>query len=113
MRPKGAPVVELQGRSYAACRDSRRMIAAVRVVSSGSKTCETPLSRLEESALEPGAREVDLGHRLAVQLDPALGQQAPRLAGRGDAEALDEERGQVDGVSGRQRNLRDLLGRLA
>jgi hypothetical protein len=55
------------------------MIAAVRLVSSGFQTGETPLPRLEEGALEPGAREIDVGHRLAVQLDPTLGEKAARL----------------------------------
>src|SRR2546421_4446061 len=88
------------------------MIAAIEPRSTGGKPHESALSGLAEGPLEPGPWEVDLVHRLAVHLDPALGDQAPRLACRPHAEVLDEKGRQVDGIPVRKRRLGHLLGRL-
>ena len=66
---------------------------------------ETPLPRLHQCSREIRARDVELGRHRAIQLDPTLTDQAPRLTGR-QAEGRREQRGQVNRVSVRQ----DALG---
>src|SRR2546425_12811177 len=85
------------------------MLAAISPRSSGGKPHESPLSGLDERPLEPGSREVDFGHGLAVDLDPSLGDQAPRLARGADAELLDEQGRQMNRIAIGQSSLGDLL----
>src|SRR5512133_1142663 len=101
------------GTSYTALSGSRGMIATRSPQSSGGKPHESPLSGLDQGSLEAGPRNVDLGGRLPVDLDCALRDQAPRLACRADAEMLDQERRQMDGISRRQRRLGDVRRGLA
>ena len=77
------------------------MIATRGPPSSGGKPHEPPLSGLDERPLQPGPRDVELGDRLAVDLDRALRDQTPRLARRADAEVLDQERRQMDRIARR------------
>jgi hypothetical protein len=71
--------------------DSRGMVASLSPQSSAGKPHESPLSSLDEGPLEPAPRDIDLHRRLPVDLDPALGDQPPRLARRADAELFDQE----------------------
>ena len=77
-----------------------------RMVSSRGEAHEAALSRLHERSREPFARQIDVAHDLAVDLDRALGDQPPRLARRAEPEPLDEQRRQVERIALRQRLLR-------
>src|ERR1700675_3257805 len=101
------------GTSYTALSGSRGMIATRSPQSSGGKAHESPFSGLDEGPLEPGPRNVDLGGRLPVDLDGALGDQAPRLARRAHAEMLDQKGRQMDGISRGQLRLRDVCRGIA
>src|SRR3954454_21775745 len=74
---------------------------------------DTAFARLERSSLEALTRNVQLRDRCAVELHAALLDQAPRLARRPDAEALDEQRGQMERVALRQRRLGHVVRDLA
>src|SRR3954468_10070570 len=74
---------------------------------------ETAFPRLEGSALQALPRNVEFRDRGAVELDAALLDQAPRLAGRSHAEALDEQRGQMQRVALGQRRLGHVVRELA
>src|SRR5207253_3787197 len=104
--------VEVQGLSYTALSGSRGMIAAIRPRSSAGKPHESTLPGLDEGPLELGPRHVDLAEGLAVDLDPTLADQAPRLARRAQPEVLDEQGRQMDGIAFGQRRLGHLLRRL-
>src|SRR5437867_13236060 len=101
------------GTSYTALAGSRSMIATRSPPSSSGKPHESPLSGLDEGPFEPGPRDVDLGRRPAVDLDPALGDQAPRLARRAHSEVLDQESRQMKRISRRQLGLRNVCRSLA
>src|SRR5437763_12964212 len=98
------------------CRDfptcsplgSRGMIAAIAPRSSRGKPHETALSGLDERPFQVLSGNVELRYRLTVDLDRPLAAQASRLAGRGDPEAVDQQRRQMDRISGRQRSLLDV-----
>src|SRR5436190_18924896 len=98
------------GTSYTALAGSGGMIATQSLPSSDGKPHESPLSGLNEGSLELSPRHVDLCHRLAVDLDPALGDETPCLARRADAEVSDEQGREVDRIPGRQRRFLDLFG---
>ena len=88
------------GTSYTALSGSGGMIATRSPPSSGGKPHEPPLSGLDERLLQPSPGNVDLGDRLAVDLDRALGDQTPRLAGRTYPEVFDQQRRQMHGITG-------------
>ena len=87
------------GTSYTALAGSGGMIATQGPPSSSTKPHESPLSGLDERAVEAGPRYVDPGRRSAVDLDAALGDETSRLARRADPEVLDQERRQVNGIA--------------
>src|SRR5215510_10132142 len=88
---EGRSSVEVQGLPYATLSGSRGMIAAVPSRSSAAEPHEPAFPGLDDRALEPRAREVELGGCLTVDLHPSLADQTPRFARRGNAEMLDEE----------------------
>ena len=88
------------------------MLPALGGVSSCAEAYETTLSGLNEGSFEGLAREVELLHDFAVHLDPALGDHPPRVARGADPEMLDEKRRQMHLGVGRQRCLRNVVGRL-
>ena len=67
----------------------------------GAKAYEAAFSGLHESANQPVAREVQILDNLAVQLHAALRDHAPSLAGRGQTEEFDQQRGQMEWIAGR------------
>ena len=86
------------------------MIPGARGVSSAAEAHELTLPDLNEGPVESTAGNIQVGHGLAVDPDPALRDQTPRDAGGLDSEELDEKRRQVDRVSGGQVAVLDLLG---
>src|SRR2546429_9668811 len=99
------------GTSYTALSGSRGMVASLSPQSSARKLHESTLPGLDEGTREGTPLNVDLRRGLAVDLDPALGDQAPGLARRADAEVLDQEGREVDRIAGRQLHLGDLFRR--
>src|SRR5947209_7335057 len=100
----------LQGLFHAALSGSRGSVARADALSNGFvEPNEAPLASLENRPGQPLARDVQLVHRVAVELDPALGDEAASLARR-EAERFGEQRGQVNRIAGRQRVLGQLLG---
>src|SRR5919108_1361392 len=73
---------------------------------------ESALSDLEESAVQGSPWHVEVGHDLPVQAHGSLREEPPRLARRTHADAVGEQGRQVNGIAVRQRNLRNLFGRL-
>ena len=80
--------------------------------SSAAKAHESALSGLDESSVQPGPRQIELGHRLAVDLDRSLGDQTARLAGRADAEVIGQQGRQMERVARRELGLGHVLRRL-
>src|SRR2546427_12274448 len=99
------------GTSYTALSGSRGMVASLSPQSSAGKPHESTLPGLDEGTREGTPLNVDLRRGLAVDLDPALGDQSPGLARRADAEVLDQEGREVDQIAGRQLHLGDLFRR--
>ena len=86
-------MVELQGFPTHARSDGLGSIAGLRTLSTSiDEACKLALADLEQGSGKRAPGQVDACRRLAVQLDPALLDQAPRLGGRGDAEPVDEQR---------------------
>src|SRR5262249_11511894 len=103
----------LQGLSYAALSGSRGSVAGCQRASSGSvEPYEAPLARLEDGAREPLSRDVEIAQRNAVEFHAPLPDQPASLARR-EAEGVGEHGRQMDGIAGRKRLLRHLLGSLA
>src|SRR6185437_14206945 len=103
----------LQGLFHAAHSGSRGSVAGSKPASSGSvEPNEPPLPGLEHEALESLSREVELAYHLGVELHPALGDQAARLARR-EAEGVCEEGGHVNRIARGERVFGDLVGSLA
>ena len=81
------------GTSYTALSGSRGMVASLSPESSTGKPHESTLPGLDEGTHEGTPLNVDLRRGLAVDLDPALGDQAPGLARRTDTEMVDQQGG--------------------
>jgi hypothetical protein len=82
----------LQGLSYSALSGSRGSVARSKRESSGFvEPNEAPLAGLEHGARQPLPRNVELAHRIAVELHAALCDQPTPLAPR-QAERIGEER---------------------
>src|SRR5207244_12570335 len=97
--PKALRFRRLQGLFHSALSGSRGSVAGSKPASSGSvEPNEAPLAGLENCTSQPVARYVQLAHGVAVELDAALRDQPPRLAGR-EAEGLGEERRQMDEIA--------------
>src|SRR5262249_13161517 len=73
---------------------------------------EASLPRLEDATRKPLAREVELGHGIAVELDAALRDQPSGLARR-QAEGAGKNCRQMNRVARWERKVRHLLGRLS
>jgi hypothetical protein len=89
------------------------MIAAIGRASSGAKAHELPLPGLQQSPSQRSPGHIEIADDIAVQLDPALGDQTARLARRRYAKQLDEQSREVHGVVRWDIRFRNLLGGLA
>src|SRR4051794_35997669 len=98
----------LQGLSYAALSGSRGSVARHTAKSNGVvEPNEAPLAGLEDDAGQPRAREVELGRCVAVELDPALGDETAGFARR-QAESVGQERRKMDRIACRERKVLEL-----
>ena len=75
------------------------MVASLSPQSSAGKPHESPLPGLDEGTFEGRPLNVDLPRRPPVDLDPALRDQAPRLARRPHSEMLDEESREMNRIA--------------
>src|SRR3954447_15609597 len=96
----------------AAVFGSRRMIATIARASRSPKPDELPLPRLQESAVEIRARDVQIGDDPIVHANGALADQPARFTCRRRSEDVDEERRQMDRLPIGKNGVRDLVGSL-
>src|SRR4249919_3924517 len=102
----------MQGLFYATLSGSWGSVASLAVLSNGFvEPNEASLAGLEDGPRQTFAREVELGHRFAVDLDATLPDETSSFARR-QTKCVGQERWQMDGISRRERVLRDVLRRL-
>src|SRR6266508_4376047 len=84
-------------------RDDSNARAGVKRSLGSQKAPKSALSDLHQRPREPRPRNVEVGHNFAVDAHAALLDQAPSLARGGNAEVLDQQSRQVNGVAGGKR----------